>query len=260
MTELAAHATLRVELDDTGYSRLVECVSSGPLVLRRTGVREPMPTVHFVGGAAGPMGGDRWRIDVVVGAGASLRVRSVAASIALPDRAGRPSLLEIHAEVGPDASLDWAPEPLILAAGATHTTTATVRAARDARLRWREEIVCGRANEQSGTGYTRLRATYDGQPLLAHDLALGPGAPGWDSPAVLGTGRAVGTVLLAGEPSDAASVSTPAETYGVRSAVAHLAGAGRLITAVGVDAGALSRLLDAAAPESETTHSPSNHS
>jgi urease accessory protein len=258
VTELAAHASLRVVLDPhTGVSTLLECVSCGPLVLRRTGPRGPMPTVHFVGGAAGPMGGDRWRIDVAVGAGAALRVRSVAASIALPDRAGRSSVLEIYADLGPNATLDWAPEPLILAAGATHTTTTTVRAAAGATLRWREDVVCGRTNEAGGTGFTRLRVGYDGVPLLAHDLALGPGAPGWDSPAVLGTGRAVGTVLVAGTFPDAPSGSIPAGTYGVRSAVAQLNGPGYLITAVGGDAGAVDRALDALAPEPRALHSPS---
>lgn len=261
MTELAAHASLRVELaSGSGDSALLECVSSGPLVLRRTGSRGPMPTVHFVGGAAGPMGGDRWRIDVAVGAGAALRVRSVAASIALPDRAGRSSLLEIHADLGPGATLDWAPEPLILAAGATHTTTATVRVAEGATLRWREDVVCGRANEESGTGFARLRVAYDGAPLLAHDLGLGPGATGWDSPAVLGTGRAVGTVLLAGPAIDVPSGSTPGQTYDVRLAIAHLAGPGCLVTVVAGDAGVLGRALDALAPELKTTHSSATYS
>ncbi|MGQ0847262.1 MAG: urease accessory protein UreD [Sporichthyaceae bacterium] len=249
MTELGAHARLRVELDSTsGVSVLVECVSSGPLVLRRTGGRGPTPTVHLVGGAAGPMGGDRWRIEVTVGAGAALCVRSVAASIALPDRAGRSSLLEIHADLGPGARLDWAPEPLILAAGATHTTAATLHVADGATLRWREEIVCGRANETSGTGFTRLRATYAGRPLLAHDLALGPGALGWDSPAVLGSARTVGTVLLAAPGIETPSGPTGGNSAGVRTAVARLAGPGVLITAVGPDARCVGQILDDLTP------------
>ncbi|MGQ0467749.1 MAG: urease accessory protein UreD [Sporichthyaceae bacterium] len=239
MTGLAARAVLRAELRD-GRSVLTECVSDGPLVVRRTGPRDGTPTVHVVGGAAGPLGGDHWRIDLHVGSGARLDVRSVAASIALPDRAGRPSLLEIAARVEEGGSLDWHPEPLILAAGAQHTTRLVLDAAADTRIRWREELVCGRHNEASGTGHTMLRATYDGRPLLAHDLAVGPGAPGWDSPAVLGRARAAGTLLLAG----AMEFELPAQPDGVRAAVALLAGPGLLVTAIGPDAAVVANLFD----------------
>jgi urease accessory protein len=208
-----------------------------------------VPTVHLVGGAAGPVGGDHWRLEVVVGPGAALRFRSVAASIAFPDREGNASLLEVVAEVGAGGVLDWAPEPMILAAGADHSTRVTLRAADDSRIRWREEVVCGRADEAGGTGHMSLRATYADRPLLAHDVAVGAGAPGWDTPAVLGPARAFGTVLIAGPGTDTTSVSIPVGTYGVRAAVASLSGPGRLVTAVGPDAAAIRRALDFLAPD-----------
>jgi urease accessory protein len=36
----------------------------------------------------------------------------------------------------------------------------------------------------------------DGHPLYRHELAVGPDADGWNGPAVLGTARATGSVLL----------------------------------------------------------------
>lgn len=241
MTALAARAVLRADLDSGGRSVLTECVSDGPLVVRRTGPRAGAPTVHLVGGAAGPLGGDHWRIDLHVGPGARLHVQSVAASIALPDREGRPSLLEVVACVEEGGSLDWHPQPLILAAGARHTTRLVLDAGADSRIRWREELVCGRHDEPSGTGYASLRAQYAGRPLLAHDLAVGPGAPGWDSPAVLGSARAAGMLLLAGP--DLPELSWQ-DVDGVRAAVARLAGPGLLVTVIGPDAAAVAEVLD----------------
>lgn len=242
MTALAARASLRAAVDSGGRTVLTECVSDGPLVVRRTGPRGSAPTVHLVGGAAGPLGGDHWRIDLHVGPGAHLHVRSVAASIALPDREGRPSLLEVVARVEEGGSLDWHPQPLILAAGAHHTTRLVLDAAANTRIRWREELVCGRHDEPSGTGYTYLRAGYDGRPLLAHDLAVGPGAPGWDSSAVLGPARAIGMLLLV-DP-EGAEFGVPAAADGVRAAVARLAGPGLLVTVIGPDAAGVAGVLD----------------
>ena len=63
--------------------------------------------MHLVGGAAGPLGGDRLRLEIEVGAGALLDVRSVAASLALPGAGGAQSRLEVTArvEVGRAAAL-----------------------------------------------------------------------------------------------------------------------------------------------------------
>ena len=57
-------ATVRVELDGA-HNRFVELRSSGALQLR------PTPKGLFVvGGAAGPVGGDRFELDIDIGPGA----------------------------------------------------------------------------------------------------------------------------------------------------------------------------------------------
>ena len=60
-------------------TRLPVLASQAPLVLRRT-----PEAVYLVGGAAGPIGGDQLSLRITVGAGALLRLRTAAASIALP--------------------------------------------------------------------------------------------------------------------------------------------------------------------------------
>lgn len=201
--------------------------------------------MYLVGGAAGPLGGDRLRLEIEVRPGAVLRLRSVAAAVALPGPVGGASTLDIVATVAPGGLLDVAPEPLVAAAGARHTTRVRVDLADGAGLRWREVLVCGRHGE--GPGYTRTELTvrHAGRPLLAHALSVGVGAPGWASPAVLGTARAAGTLLYAGTEVEHA----PPAGAGPDVSVAVLAAPGVLVTAVAADALTLARLLPPAASQ-----------
>ena len=58
--------------------------SQAPLILRQT-----PEAVYLVGGAAGPLGGDVLELRIDVRAGATLRLRTAAAAVALPGRDGR---------------------------------------------------------------------------------------------------------------------------------------------------------------------------
>jgi urease accessory protein len=256
-TTLAGHARVSASAGTggaAGTTVLTELSSGGPLVLRRTGVRGPVATVHLVGGAAGPLGGDHWRLDITVGPDAVLRLRSVAATLALPGAGGAASSMEIHVEVAPGGRLDFAPEPLVAVTGARHRSVARIRIAAGGGLVWREEIVAGRSGEPSGGVATSWYVEHDGKPLLAQDLAIGPEAIGWSSAAVLGDARAIGTMLFAGTCVTQAPAPGPIEPMGTTtSAVAALAGPGILITAFGPDPGAVSRFLDAATSPHSTT-------
>ncbi|RZU48987.1 UreD urease accessory protein [Krasilnikovia cinnamomea] len=81
---MRAAARIVAEADGRGGTRLSVLRGEPPLLLRRTGAAGGPATVHLVGGAAGPLGGDDLRLDVEVGPGAWLEVRSVAATLALP--------------------------------------------------------------------------------------------------------------------------------------------------------------------------------
>jgi urease accessory protein len=249
---MRAVARIVAEADGRGGTRLAVLLGEPPLLPRRTGGRyetggqdkaggrddagrhdKAGVTVHLVGGAAGPLRGDDLRVEIAVGAGAHLTVRSVAAQLALPGRAGLPaSRFEIRAEVA--GTLRWLPEPLIAAAGCDHVVTTRVDVAEGGALLWREDLVCGRHAEP--TGAVRLSTTirYGGATLYRHDLAVGPDAR---SAAVLGEYRAVGALIAV--PGVIGAV--PATN---RAAIMRLAGPGVLATAVGADIREVRAVLD----------------
>lgn len=151
--------------------RLPRIDAVGGLAGRHTGV----DTVHLIGTAATPLGGDELDISIVVRPGARLVVRSVAATIALPSTATPLSVAHWRFEVGEGAELDFDPEPTIVAGGAHHHTVTTVLLAPDARLRLRERVQLGRSGEDGGGWRGDLIADLGEIPLLRHRLELGAG-------------------------------------------------------------------------------------
>lgn len=235
---MKAAARVVATADSAGGTRLTVLKSQSPLLLRRTGAGE----VHLVGGAAGPLGGDHLRVEIEVEAGAALVVRTVAASLALPSHHGDWSHTEVAATVAAGATLHWLPEPLIAAHGCRHQATAEIDVAEGGHLLWRDELVCGRHGEAGGDAITRLVVDYSGTPLLAHELAVGPSAPGWNGPAILGgTARATGSLLFAGPGHEPKADITPEGQHAVLS----LAGQGTLVTTVAADARALRHVHNA---------------
>ncbi|MFC9894927.1 urease accessory protein UreD [Nocardia sp. NPDC127579] len=195
---------------------LPEIHAVGGLSARRTGV----DTVHLIGTAATPLGGDELDIRIVVGAGARLTVRSVAATIALPGASTPASVARWHVELGSGAELDFDPEPTIVAGGAHHHTHTTVMLAPDARLRLRERVQIGRAGEDSGAWSGALTADLAEIPLLRHRLHLGVDSVSEDG---LATPRALDSELRYPDPR-------PADTTGLTGVLLPLAAGGSLRT------------------------------
>ena len=223
---------------DGGLPRLR---SQAPLVLRPT-----RDAVYLVGAAGGPVGGDLLDLRIEVRAGAALRLRTVAASVALPGPDGGESVLTVTASVAKGGLLEHLPEPMIVADGARHTTDIQVDLAAGAALVLRDETVLGRHGERGGACRTRLRVDYGGRPLLRHDVAADGADEVGLGPAVLAGHRAYGTLLSAGEFSAGSRATGQAAAPPARPdvAVMPLAGPGVLITALAADSLALRRLLD----------------
>jgi urease accessory protein len=175
-------------------TRLPVLASQVPLVLRRT-----PESVYLVGGAAGPLGGDSLTLRVAVGAGAFLRVRTAAASIALPGLDGLESVLRVTVTVGPGGRLEYLPEPVVVAAEARHATLVSVTLGVGASLLLRDEVLLGRHGEAGGTARSELRVNYAGRPLLRQSLSVSGTDPASLGPAVLAGHRAIGTLLRAGD-------------------------------------------------------------
>jgi urease accessory protein len=205
---------------ERGRTALSVLKGEAPLLPRRTGPNE----VHFVGGAAGPLGGDELSIELEVGPGATLWVRTVAASIALPGRDGAWSTLSISATVGAGGRLVWLPEPLVAAARCRHHSLCSVDLEEGASLIWREEVVFGRHNELPGDVRLSTVVRRANRPMYLSDLAIGPSYP--DGPAILGGARVHATLISTGTSG---MVPTP------RAAVMALANGGVVATALGDD-------------------------
>ncbi|GAB2605694.1 urease accessory protein UreD [Streptomyces capparidis] len=235
---VTAHARITAAPDGRGGTALPELVSDGPLALRRG-----RGGVTVVGAMAAPLGGDRLRLDATVRSGAALRVDSAAATVSLPGRDGAESTYEVRLAVEADAALHWLPRPVIAASGSRLRLATSADLADGAHLVLREEQVLGRAGEPTGAVASRLTVRHAGRTLLDQELSFGPGAPGWDGPAVLGGHRAVGQLLvvapaLAGAPAQARPLD------GGDAVITPLAGPAALVTALAPDALRLRRLLD----------------
>ncbi|MEW1748670.1 urease accessory protein UreD [Streptomyces angustmyceticus] len=259
---LCATARLVARADAaSGTTRLPVLDGDGPFALRRIRGHGDQARVCVVGAMSAPLGGDRLGIDATAEAGSALHLTSAAATVALPGRTGEHACYDVWLTVGDGARLDWLPEPLISAAGSDLRMTTTVELAPTARLVLREEQVLGRTGEETGTLRSRLTVRRGGRTLLDQETAYGPGAPGWDTSAVLGGHRAVGQLLVVGPEfeespaevrllGDAAGDEAPGGTG--QGVLAPLAGAGALATAVAPDALRLRRLLDEAARSAAT--------
>lgn len=242
MTPCALRAGARVvaRSGPGGRTCFEELRSCPPLALRPAA-----GSLWMVGTAAGPLPGDRVALHVEVGTGASLALRSTAAMVALGDYGDVRSELLVDVEVDAGGELRWLPDPTIATAGCHHRSAVTIRLAAGARLVWRDEVVLGRHGESPGRLASRIEVEADGVPLLRQELRVGPGAPGWQGPAVTGGARAVGMVLVV-EPGDRRTVAPSAgASLGPEVAVMPLSGGGTLVSAVAPDAPELRRRLDA---------------
>jgi urease accessory protein len=230
-----ARAHVVAQADDGGRTRLTAVRSEAPLVLRAT-----PDALYLVGGAGGPLGGDDLALDIEVGPGARLTIRTAAASVALPGRG--PSTVAVTARVAAGGELQWLPEPLVAARGCDHHMSAVIVVQGDGTLVWREEIVLGRHQELPGSVVTRTQVDLDGAPLLRQELALGASHPAASGPSVTAGARAVGSVLLVGMPWPG---GPGAQVLGATAVVLPLAGAGAQVLALAGGASELRRALDA---------------
>lgn len=230
-----------------GTTTLPVLDGDGPFELRRLRSRGTAARVCVIGAMCAPLGGDRLRIEATVEEGAALHVTSAAATLALRGPTPEHASYDVHLSVAEHAELHWLPKPLICAAGSNLRQSWTVDLAPTARLVLREEQVLGRTGEPPGRVAARLTVRRGGHVLLDQEAEYGPGAPGWDGPAVLAGHRAAGSILIVdpafgdkppavqlhgGGPEDGQAVLTP------------LAGPAALVTAIAPDGLRLRHLLN----------------
>lgn len=186
-------AVLKVRTGPAGVPVVEDIRCCGALALR------PGPSaVWMVAAAASPIGGDHQHVRITVGEGCRLVVGSVSATVARRGPNRRPSLMLTVARVAAGATLVWEPEPGVAAEGSDHLVDSRVRLVPGASVWWREEWVLGRHGEDPGRWRSRMRLHVGAAPVLVSDTATGPGAPGWESRAVLAGARAFSGVVAVG--------------------------------------------------------------
>jgi urease accessory protein len=260
---MRAHAVVEIEREnhrngDTRM-RINRLRSEGALVLRPT--REALPTwadcwsipaaevvtVRTVAGAAGPLGGDHWRLDVSVGEGATLMLGAVAATLVLPGRHGTMSVSEVNVSVAAGGTLIWRPRAQIAAKDCRHISTTRIDIAADARLFAREEFLLGRHNEAPGDFQQRLRVTQEGKPIYDQQLSVGPAFPGWRSAAVTGGRHALGSILIVDSADESMTPFTSAVAVDCPdTAILQISGQATLISSLANDSVQLQNRLDRA--------------
>lgn len=131
-------------------------------------------TVHLVSAAAIPLGGDAVDVRVVVEPGARLKVRSVAATVALPGPVSPISRAWWTVEVAGDLDIDL--EPTVVAATARHLSSVSVLLHDEGSIRLRERVQVGRFGEREGFWSGALSVDCNGRPLTRHRVELGAGS------------------------------------------------------------------------------------
>ena len=192
-----------------GGSRRARVHESGSLRARfPNGDGQALDAV-IVNTAGGMTGGDRFDVDIKVGAGAKLTVTTAAAE-KIYRSLGPDSEIGVRLEVGPGGALAWLPQETILFDRARLRRRIDVDLGHDASLLLAETVVFGRSGMgetvASGCFSDRWRVRVDGSLVLVELVQLDGGiAQSLAERAIAGGGAAVASVLKI--PGDQQSVA-----------------------------------------------------
>lgn len=187
-----------VTLGPDGGVRQLRQVGSAKAFLPR--VHGPVPEIVFLNTAGGLTGGDALRICVGLAPGIIALATTQTAERAYDAGSGPPARVEVMAEVGAGARLDWLPQDTILFDNAALTRETEIRLTGSAACLTVETVVLGRAAMGETVRRLRLRdrrrVLRDGRPVLVEPLQLDTGALASDGPARLDGARAVASLAF----------------------------------------------------------------
>jgi urease accessory protein len=200
-----------------GRTRLLSLRCHPPLQVLRAAYTEPelpsLAAVTICSPAGGVLQGDRLSIDVVVDAGAQLRLETQSATrlYAMPE-ASASGLVSLKA--GPDAYLEYVADPLIPFANACYRQESQWEVHESATLIVGEVITAGREARGEKARYRRVESHIDvtrpgGQTLFTDTCVLAPN--GAQQLGFLGDYSAVGSLFVVSTMFKAASFVSLAE-------------------------------------------------
>lgn len=228
---MKASALVVAELRN-GRTVLTDLRSEAPMALREASSRGDMARLSMLGSAAGPVGGDELTMSVRVGAGASLCIEAVAATMVFPATSGVVSRQRIDIEIAASGHLRWAGQPLLVIAGGHHEQTIRISLGEGAQLDFLDEVALGRTGELPGRLDAHLRVERRGAPLIDQRQTYDPGSPAWLTTAGVGAFRHVRHHLTVGRPADLLDVNVGASLATARFPLADDAD---LTVSLGVD-------------------------
>ena len=175
-------------------------VEEGALRVRFPGACAGAPEAVLVNTGGGMAGGDRFAVDLALGAGARLAVTTAAAEKVYRSL-GACARVEVTASLGEDAELAWLPQETILFDRARLDRAITVTLAASARLLLAETTVFGRTamgeSVADGAFADRWRVSRSGRLVFAENFRLdGAVSRRLGEAAVAGGRQALGTVLM----------------------------------------------------------------
>jgi urease accessory protein len=165
---------------------LVEASGDGPFRVVRAAAGGTCEAV-IVQTRGGMIGGDRWRVEVRVGPGGSVRLRSVGALLLHPG----PTAFRLLLVAGSGARLSWRGPGVIAAPGARGRLLTRVDRASEARVGFSEP-----ARLDPGAEVVLRTVARAGGRILLDDALILDAASG--APSRLGPARHVGSALLLG--------------------------------------------------------------
>jgi urease accessory protein len=159
-----------------GESRRTRVHEAGSLRVRfPNGTSRATLDAVIVNTAGGMTGGDRFDIDIAVGAGARLTVTTAAAEKVYRSL-GPDTQVGVKADIGPGGALAWLPQETILFDQVRLRRTIDIELARDAKLVLAEAIVFGRSAMGEavlqGHLFDRWRVRIGGALAFAETLRL----------------------------------------------------------------------------------------
>jgi urease accessory protein len=159
-----------------GESRRARVHEAGSLRVRfPNGMSRATLDAVIVNTAGGMTGGDRFDIDIAVGAGARLTVTTAAAEKVYRSL-GPDTQVGVKADIGPGGALAWLPQETILFDQVRLRRTIDIELARDAKLVLAEAIVFGRSAMGEavlqGHLFDRWRVRIGGALAFAETLRL----------------------------------------------------------------------------------------
>jgi urease accessory protein len=171
-----AATLIEVGCETVGRTVLQRSRCEAPMIVRDGGLSDGVLTLLLVNAAAGPLSGDDLSFTVRIGAGASVQMNSVGASMAQPGAHGGPSHLRTSVFVGDGATLEWDLQPTVSVIGSDHRSVTMIEAAPTATVRFVESIWLGRHDEPSGQLSVRQRLVVGDTAILDHETQFGPGS------------------------------------------------------------------------------------